>query len=92
MQPTQIQINASEDELKGRFSNVAQVNHQSDHFVVDFFMLAPPAGQLVSRVAITPSHAKQLVKVLAEQIKIYETTFGKIKVNPDETEHKIGFN
>lgn len=92
MQPQQqIQINASEKELKGRFSNIAQITHQPDHFVLDFFMVAPPAGQLVSRVAITPNHAKKLADVLAEQIKTYETAFGKIKVTTTEAEHNIGF-
>ncbi len=54
-------------------------------------MVAPPVGQLVSRIAITPNHAKKLAEVLAEQVKTYEATFGKIKTTDDSTEHKIGF-
>lgn len=89
MQPQQIQIKATDDELKGRFASAAQIGHQSDHFVIDFFMVAPPAGQLVSRVVLTPGHAKGLIEALTEQVKQYEANFGKVKAKPDNK--GIGF-
>lgn len=87
-QPQQIGMNASVDDLKGRFSNAAQVSHQDDHFILDFFVAALPAGQLVSRVIVTPRHMKSLEKAISEQLKKYEDQFGKI--DPSE-EKSIGF-
>lgn len=90
MQPQQqqLQLKASDDDLKGRFSNAANVNSQEDHFYIDFFVAAVPAGQLVSRVFMTPGHMKRLHKAMSDQIDRYENTFGKI--DPAD-EPKLGF-
>jgi hypothetical protein len=60
MENNQIQLKATDEELKGRFANIAQLYHQEEHFIIDFFLLTPPSGQLVSRVITTPSHMKAL--------------------------------
>jgi hypothetical protein len=77
-QPQQVPINFTGDDVKGRFSNAAQVSHQQDHFILDFFLAAPPAGQLVGRIILSPSHMKALAKVIDEQIKSYEASYSKI--------------
>lgn len=89
MQPQQIQLKATDEDLKGRFSNIAQISHQEEHFVLDFFMLAPPAGHLVSRVVTTPSHMKALANAINDNLKKYEENFGKVK--PAKQEKQIGF-
>ena len=87
-QVQQIQIKFSDEDVKGRFANAAQVSHQEDFFLLDFLLAAPPAGQLVGRIAVTPRHMKRIAKVFEDQIKAYEKTFGRI----DPTEDKsIGF-
>jgi hypothetical protein len=87
-QPQQIGVNANADDLKGRFSNAAQVSHQDDHFILDFFVAALPAGQLVSRVIVTPRHMKALEKAISEQLKNYEAQFGKIDASEEKS---VGF-
>ncbi len=83
-----LQFKGSDEDLKGRFSNAAQVRQHDDHFFVDFFLASPPVGQLVSRIILTPGHLKQLEAVIREQLKVYEDTHGKI----DKTEpSSIGF-
>lgn len=89
MQPKQIQLKATDQDLKGRFSNIAQISHQEEHFILDFFLLAPPAGQLVSRIVTSPSHMKALANTINDQLKKYEVNFGKVK--PAKQDKEIGF-
>ena len=45
-QSKQIQIKAQDNELKGKYSNLMQVTHTQEEFVLDFFMVVPPQGTL----------------------------------------------
>jgi len=38
----------------------------------------PPAGSVVSRVVLNPSHAKRLVRALQENLEKYEKTYGEV--------------
>jgi len=86
----QLQIKVSDEVLKGAYSNMAQIGHTGEEFVLDFINAAPPAGSLVSRIIISPPHAKRLLSALQENVKSYENKFGTISlaVVPDQ---KIGF-
>lgn len=86
----QIQVKASDEVLRGVYSNMAQIGHTGEEFVLDFINAAPPVGSLVSRVILSPSHAKRLISALQDNIKNYEKQFGTISlaVVPDQ---KIGF-
>ncbi len=86
----QLQIKASDEMLKGVYSNMAQIAHGPEEFVMDFANLVPPTGQLVARVIISPSHAKRLMQALNDNIRKYEEKFGTISlaVVPDQN---IGF-
>lgn len=88
-QVQQIPVRFSDDDVKGRFASTVQVSHQPDHFVLDFFMAAPPSAQLVSRVIVTPSHLKRLAKVIDDQLKAYEQAFGKVDASKEIS--TIGF-
>lgn len=86
----QIQVKASDEALKGFYSNMVQVGHTAEEFILDFMNLFPPTGVLSARVIVSPSHAKRLTQALADNIKKYEDQFGTISlaVVPDQ---KIGF-
>lgn len=86
----QVQVKATDEVLKGAYANMAQIVHTAEEFVVDFMNIVPPTGNLVSRVIVSPAHAKRIAQVLTENVKKYEEVFGAIKAseNPD---HKIGF-
>ena len=86
----QVQIKASDEELKGRYANLAMINHTKEEFVVDFLNVLPPTGTLNSRVVMSPGHFKRLEKALNENLKKYEEKFGKIEEGK-ESENKIGF-
>lgn len=89
-QPQQIQVKVSDKVLRGQYSNMAQVAHTSEEFVLDFMTILPPAGQLTSRVLLSPSHYKRFVRALQDNLQRYEEQFGTIQlaVVPDQ---KIGF-
>ncbi len=84
----QVQIKANDEKLAGSYANMMQVSHTREEFVLDFVNLLPPSGQLVSRVLISPAHAKRIVAALTDNIKKYESQFQKIA---DEGEEKPSF-
>lgn len=86
----QIQVKASDEILKGVYANLAQVGHTGEEFILDFMNIFPPTGILVSRVILSPGHAKRLSEALVDNVKKYETQFGEIKLT-DAPKHKIGF-
>jgi len=87
----QISIKAKDEELKGRYSNMMQISHTKEEFVLDFFLVFPPEGQLASRVIMNPGHVKRMVAALQENIKKYEEKFGKLEES-EYPEPKLGFS
>ena len=85
-----INIKVKDDDLKGKYSNLMQITHAKEEFVMDFFLNLPPEGIMVSRVLVSPGHAKRIQAALQENIKRYEDKFGKIQEteNPDA---QLGF-
>jgi hypothetical protein len=75
-------IKADDDVAKGRFSNFAQVASTPDAFVIDFSFVQGPSGWLLSRILLSPQHAKRLNIALAETIAKHEERFGKIDAGP----------
>jgi hypothetical protein len=86
----QIQIRASDADLKGVYSNVMQVVHTQEEFILDFFNIVGSTGVLSTRVILSPGHLKRMIQVLEENMKKYEGLFGKILPTEAPTE-EIGF-
>lgn len=78
-EPQQIKIKAKDKELKGTYSNLMQVLHTKEEFVLDFFLVSPPEGILASRVIMSPGHLKRMIKALEGNLSKYEEKFGKIE-------------
>lgn len=89
-QSQQIQIKAQDEDLKGKYSNLMQITHTQEEFVLDFFMVVPPQGSLASRVIMSPGHLKRMVQALQENVQKYEDKFGKIEKS-QAPETKVGF-
>lgn len=72
-------------DLKAVYGNLAFITHKNMEFFVDFAQLLPhsPRGSLVSRVIMSPMHAKLLHNALATNIANYERQYGKIKLPGD---------
>ena len=86
----QIKIKAKDEELKGNYSNLMQVLHTKEEFILDFFLASPPEGILTSRVIMSPGHLKRMIKALQENAGKYEEKFGKIE-EAEAPEAKLGF-
>ncbi len=76
--PPHLTIKADDEVAKGRFANYAQIGHQAEQFVIDFAWVQNDIGWLLSRIILTPAHARRLATALAENIAKYEARFGAI--------------
>ncbi len=88
----QIQIKASDEDMKGKYANMMQILHTKEEFVLDYMNIFPPSGSLNSRVIVSPAHFKRMAKAMQENLKKYEDKFGKIEAGKDKKENRtIGF-
>ena len=90
----QIQIEMDESVAQGNYVNLAMISHSETEFILDFIFLQPqvPKAKVRSRIITSPSHAKKLLLALEDNVKKYESRFGKISV-PDQnpSNGKVGF-
>ena len=66
----QIQIEVPNDEMQGRYANLAVISHSPNDFVLDMIFVAPntPKARVQARVIMTPENAKQLLYALKENV------------------------
>ena len=89
-QENQLQIKASDEDLKGRYANMMQVSHTKEEFFLDFFLTHPPVGEMLARIITSPGHLKRIVAAIQDNLKRYEDNFGKIAA-AEEPKKPIGF-
>ena len=80
--PADITIKADDEIAKGRFSNLAQVASGFESFVLDFAFVQGRAGWLLTRILMSPAHAKRFHAALGETIARHEARFGVIQTPP----------
>lgn len=91
-QPRKLSVEVGEKEAEGIYSNFVLITHTPSEFLLDFARVLPgvPKAKVYARILMTPQHAKSLEKVLSENIKKFESKFGKIAMQGEE-ERNIGF-
>jgi hypothetical protein len=69
-------------DLKAVYANMAFISQTPVEVVLDFAQVLPrtPRGNVVSRVIMSPMHAKILQIALTQTITAYERQFGEIRV------------
>ena len=69
-------------DLNNVYANVAFITHTPAEMILDFAQVMPrmPKGKVVSRVIMSPMHAKALLQALSQNITNYEKQFGEIKI------------
>ena len=77
-QQQQIKVKFPESLQGGVYANHMYVSHTREEFILDFLMVAPPAGTITSRVLTSPGHMKRIIRALQDNVKKYENQFGKI--------------
>lgn len=87
-QPQEIKI---ADNIPGaEYTNLAQINHNKDEFMIMFANILGISGKVVSKIITSPGHYKRLLMAMQENLKKYEEKFGIIKEAP-ELDKEIGF-
>jgi hypothetical protein len=91
----QIKIELGEKEAEGLYANLAMIANSPTEIIIDFARVMPrsPKARVLSRIIMTPMHAKLLHKALTDNITKFEKQFGKIKLHgtPLENSKTIGF-
>ncbi len=69
-------------DVKAVYANLAFISHTPAEMVLDFAQILPrmPRGSILSRVVMSPMHAKLLHNALGQNIANYERQFGKINM------------
>jgi hypothetical protein len=91
MDEKKIDIKVDEGVAVGLYSNLAAIRHSREEFIFDFAFLFPdgPAGKLLSRVIISPAHAKRFLDALRSNVQRYEEAYGTI--DPGAAPPAVGF-
>jgi len=76
----EIKINFPPELQGGVYSNNMVVSHTKEEFILDFLMVAPPAGTVTARVIVSPGHMKRILEALRENFAKYEKAFGTIQI------------
>jgi len=71
-------VTAELSQLRGVYSNLANISHTNREFIFDFFLQLQDQGQLVSRIITNPPHAKAFLNALMKNVEKYESKFGVI--------------
>ena len=91
MDEKKIDIKVDEHVALGQYSNLAAIRHTKEEFIFDYAFVFPdgPLGKLVSRVILSPAHAKRFMQALEANIRRYEEDYGPIV--PADIPPTVGF-
>ena len=81
--PPALQFSMDDAVANGVYANFVNIIHNPAEFVFDFARAVPGRGdvRILSRILTTPVHAKQFLNALAQNIALYEKSFGVIRVD-----------
>lgn len=81
--PPPLQFSMDDAVASGIYANFVNIIHNPAEFILDFARAVPGRAdvRILSRVLTTPVHAKQLLNALAQNIALYEKSFGAIRVD-----------
>ena len=98
MEQQNVNINIDPDKVESKYSDTIFIGVNPFGFNLDFGQQLPQANtiKIVTRVSISPQHAKIFSNILQQNIKMYEEKFGDIKVNVEmqkevQRSQEIGF-
>ena len=83
-EPSQeLNVKISDEELKGRYSNLLRITHTREEFILDFINLVPPQGIVTARIVTSPGHMKRILRALVANLDRYEQAHGVIEEAPE---------
>jgi hypothetical protein len=88
----EIKVEFQKELIGGVYANTLSIQHTAEEFILDFFLIAPPAGVATARIITSPGHMKRIIHAMQENVKKYEEKYGKIKPSAEpRQESHIGF-
>ena len=88
----ELKVTFPESMRGGAYANNMFISHTREEFILDFMMITPPAGSVTARVITSPGHMKRIVSALADNLKKYESKFGKITQAAEPDKPSLGFH
>jgi len=90
--PVNLQGRIDNETAEGIYSNIASIMFNRSEFYVDFGRLVPGRQEVRvhARIITSPLHAKELARVLAQNIEQFEKKFGPIAGDAADG-RKVGF-
>lgn len=79
----ELNIKISDEELRGRYSNLVRITHTREEFILDFINAMPPQGVVTARVISSPGHLKRLIGALESNLRMYERKYGSVREAPE---------
>lgn len=75
-------IDIKDDVAQGHYANLVLMAHTPVEMIIDFCAMLPlkEGAQVVSRVIMTPEHAKRFLLALNDNIHQYEQQYGEIRL------------
>lgn len=64
-----LRVKANPEISRGAYANLAIVRHTPLEFILDFVLAVDSDAQLVSRIILSPDHAKRLAAALQRNIE-----------------------
>ena len=74
-----LNVKITDEELKGRYSNLVRVSHTREEFILDFINMVPPQGAVTARIITSPGHLKRLIRALHTNVQLYEEHFRTVR-------------
>lgn len=89
--PVSLKGRIDDKTAEGTYSNIASIMFNQSEFFIDFGRMVPGRQEVTvhSRIITSPAHAKELARVLQQNIEKYESRFGAIAGT--DANRKVGF-
>ncbi len=86
-----VRFEVEKEAEKARYSDAVRITHTPYTFILEFAQFVPPAQEgdapklvIHTRIAMSPQHAKALLKTLEENVRKWESSFGEIKIGKSD--------
>ena len=91
LKQNQVRIEIDDAVADGTYANLAFISSNNSEFIFDFARFLPgnTRGKVMSRIVLSPIHAKAFLKTLTEAVEKFEKKFGAITA--ETTNKNIGF-
>jgi len=82
--PAAPQLTVDKELARGEYANFVSIAHNFSEVLLDFGRTMPGRQDIpvVARIIMSPFHAKQLLRAINHNLKLYEQNFGPIQEPP----------